>query len=69
MPAQGRNEGFHVLDDFVCEAIPITSVPPTCPTSHGRNEGVSVVEELVCELNLCDRAAAVLDQLRRRPAD
>ena len=49
MAAQGRNEGFHVLDEFVCEAIHASSVPLASPTNQGRNEGMSVVEELVFE--------------------
>ena len=47
MPAPGFNPGFHVLDDFVCEAIHAPSVPLADPANQGRNEGMSVVEELV----------------------
>lgn len=50
MAAQGRNEGFHVLDDFVCEAIHAPSIPLASPTKQGRNEGMSVVEELVVDV-------------------
>lgn len=49
MAAQGRNEGFHVLDDFVCEAIPSPSVSRADPAKLGRNDGMFVVEELVHE--------------------
>src|SRR5262249_51069381 len=47
MAAQGRNEGFYVLDEFVCEAIHAPSVPRASPANQGRNEGMSVVEELL----------------------
>jgi RNA polymerase sigma factor (sigma-70 family) len=50
MAAQGRNQGFHVLDDFVCEAIHAPSVPLANPTNQGGNEGMSVVEELVVDV-------------------
>lgn len=50
MAAQGRNEGFHVLDEFVCEAIHAPSVPLANPTNQGQNDGMSVVEELVFEV-------------------
>lgn len=50
MAAQGRNEGFHVLDEFVCEAIHAPSVPLANPANQGRNGGMSVVEELVVSL-------------------
>jgi RNA polymerase sigma factor (sigma-70 family) len=50
MAAQGRNEGFHVLDEFVCDAIQSPSIPLANPANQGRNEGMSVVEELVVSL-------------------
>jgi len=49
MAAQGRNEGFHVLDEFVCEAIHAPSVPLANPANQGQNDGMLVVEELVFE--------------------
>lgn len=49
MAAQGRNEGFHVLDEFVCEAIHAPTVPLANPANQGQNEGMSVAEELVFE--------------------
>lgn len=52
MAAQGRNEGFHVLDDFVCEAFHAPSVPLASPTNPGRNERISVVEELVVNFGI-----------------
>src|SRR5205809_6751099 len=47
MANPGRNEGFHVLDDFVCEAIHNPSLPLANPANQGRNEGMTVVEEAV----------------------
>jgi hypothetical protein len=52
MAAQGRNKGFHVLEEFVCEAIHAPSVPLANPANQGKNEGMSVVEELVFEAGL-----------------
>lgn len=49
MAAPGRNEGFHVLDEFVCEAIHAPSIPLANPANHGRNEGMAVVTELLFE--------------------
>src|SRR5438067_12683960 len=49
MANPGHNEGFHVLDDFVCEAIHAPSVPRANPANQGRNEGMSVIEELLFE--------------------
>ena len=49
MAAQGQNKGFHVLDEFVCEAVHDASVPLANRTNQGRNEGTSVVEELLFE--------------------
>ena len=49
MAAQGQNKGFHVLDDFVCEAVHDASVPLANPAHQGRNEGMSVVEELLID--------------------
>jgi hypothetical protein len=49
MAAQGHNQGFHVLDEFVCDAIPEPSIPLATPLNQGRNEGMSVVEELLLE--------------------
>jgi hypothetical protein len=49
MPASGQNEGFHVLDDFVCQAIPAPTISPAGPDKQGRNEGMFVTEELVFE--------------------
>ena len=51
MAAQGRNEGFHVLDEFVCEAIHSPAFPLANPANQGRNEGMCVVEELLLQLD------------------
>ena len=47
MANPGHNEGFHVLDDFVCEAIHDPAVPLANPANQGQNEGMSVIEEVV----------------------
>jgi len=47
MSAQGRNEGFYVLDEFVFEAIHDPSMTLASPTNQVENEGMSVVDELV----------------------
>src|SRR4051794_15220120 len=49
MAAQGRNQGFHVLDEFICEALPVPSVPLADPATQGMNGGMSAIEELVFE--------------------
>jgi hypothetical protein len=49
MAVQGYNKGFHMLDEFVCDAIHAPSVPLANPGNQGRNEGMSVVEELLFE--------------------
>jgi hypothetical protein len=49
MPAPGQNEGFYVLEDFVCQAIPGPSISPAGPDKQGRNEGMFVTEELMFE--------------------
>jgi hypothetical protein len=49
MAAKGHNPGFHMLEDFVCEAIHAPSIPLADPTKKGRNEGMGVLEELLVE--------------------
>jgi hypothetical protein len=49
MAAAGDNQGFHVLDDVVCEAIHAPTVPLPHPTNQGQNAGMMVVEEMVVE--------------------
>lgn len=49
MANPGNNEGFHVLDDFVCKAVHDPSAPLANPANQGRNEGMSVIEEVVFE--------------------
>ena len=46
---QGQNQGFCVLNEFVCEAIQAPAVPPAGPTKRGQNEGTRVVQELVVD--------------------
>jgi hypothetical protein len=47
MARPGQNEGFHVSDDFVCEAVHDPTIPLANPANQGRSEGMSVVEELL----------------------
>ncbi len=46
MSDKGRNDGFRVLDDFVCEAIHSPGVPLANEQHQGHNAGSLVVEEL-----------------------
>ena len=50
MAAQSCNNGFYILDEFVCEAIHAPSVPLANPANQGRNEGMCVVEELLLQV-------------------
>ena len=47
MAERAENEGFRVLDDFVCDAIHAPGIPQADPRKQGRNEGIRVIEELV----------------------
>lgn len=60
MGAQGLNKGFHVLDEFVCEAIHAPSVPVPSHANKGRNPGMSVVKEFVFDVTprTADESAA-----------
>ena len=66
MAAQGRNQGFHVLDEFICEAIHAPSVPRANPANQGKNEGMSVVEELVFEAGSEETTDQTADTDRRQ---
>jgi len=46
---EGRNNGFHVLDDFVCEAIQGPDLPAANLDNHGQNAGMAVIEEVLLE--------------------
>jgi|SRR5665213_341153 len=50
MANQGQNEGFRVLDDFVCEALHDPAAPRITLSAQGQNEGMRVVEEFVVDL-------------------
>jgi hypothetical protein len=41
------NEGFRLLEDFVCEATPSPEVPAAASPGRGVNAGVQVVVEVV----------------------
>lgn len=47
MAGPGNNEGFRVLEEFVCEATPAPQVPLNAPAGRGVNEGAHVTSELV----------------------
>src|SRR5437660_1605254 len=47
MAKRAENEGFRVLDDFVCDAILQPGIPQADPRKQGKNEGVRVIGELV----------------------
>jgi len=49
MSEPGRNEGFHVLDEFACEAIRDASVPETLVESAGRPDGTQILNEAVID--------------------
>ena len=50
MSAQGENKGFHMLEDFICEALHSPSASHTCLPKLGRNAGMHVLEEVVLDL-------------------
>ena len=50
MTVFGHNGGFHVLEEFVCDAIHAPSVPLADPANQERNEGMSVIDELLFEV-------------------
>src|SRR5438046_2886908 len=50
MGKRAENEGFRMLDDFVCEAIHAADVPRADDRHQGQNEGMRVVEELVFDI-------------------
>jgi hypothetical protein len=41
------NEGFRLLEEFVCAATPGPEVPAAAPTGRGVNAGVQVVVEVI----------------------
>jgi catechol 2,3-dioxygenase-like lactoylglutathione lyase family enzyme len=45
MDKQGQNEGFRVLEEFVCEAIHNPRVPPSPSNKRSQEEGVRMLEE------------------------
>lgn len=69
MAATGQNKGFHVLDEFVCEAVHAPSVPQANPAHQGRNQGMSIVEELVFEAGKAPASEDREDSDKRREPD
>ncbi|SRR5579885_1200278 len=72
MAERAANEGFRMLEDFVCDAISALAIPPAAGTRHGRNEGMRVVEECVLDLGavprLVNELQATIDELKRQNA-
>ena len=50
MANRRQSEGIRIVGDFVCEAIPDSSIPAEKPISRGRNEGVHVIGDFVVDL-------------------
>ncbi len=50
MATPGHNGDFHVLDEFVCDAIPAPGVPQGAPSHAGHNAGMLVLDELVTQV-------------------
>lgn len=50
MISPGQNDGFHVLDDFVCDAVHAPSIPSANSAQQGQSEGITVVEEVICDM-------------------
>ncbi len=47
MANRAENEGFRLLDDFVCDAIHAAGITQADPKKQGKNEGIRVNGELV----------------------
>ncbi len=45
MNGRGDNEGFTILEEFVCEAIPSPAFAQLAVAQGGCNEGASAVDE------------------------
>src|SRR5215217_5063768 len=67
MAAQGQNQGFHVLEDFVCQAVPNPALPPANPANQGRNEGVVAHDEILVDGGQRQTAARVEEPSRSEP--
>jgi len=69
MAQQGQNEGFHVLEDFVCDAIPDSAVTQASREKQGQNEGARVIAELVFEGKSAGGEAGEQEDKGRCPSD
>ena len=45
----GENEGFHILEEIVCQAIPESTLIANEGRYAGKNEGFQILEEFVCQ--------------------
>jgi len=68
MNKPGQNEGLHVLDDFVCEAINNPAFPQAAANKRGQNEGVRVMSFDDQDLNNSCTATADLPRVGLRKA-
>jgi hypothetical protein len=44
--SSGRNDGFRVLDEFICDAVPASGMPASSSCGRGKNAGMQVTQEL-----------------------
>jgi hypothetical protein len=51
MSGRAENEGFRMLEEFVCQAIPGPGIPQAESRHGGENEGVRIVEEFVVDMS------------------
>jgi hypothetical protein len=65
MAAQpGENEGFRLLDDFVCEATPAAGVPVAVSPGRGLNAGARMIAEVLVGDSRDSPSAERVAQLR-----
>jgi serine/threonine protein kinase len=64
MAQRAENEGFRVLDDFVCDAILDPSISPGDPKAPGKNDGLQLTEEIVFDSQGARAAAGGRRRLR-----
>jgi hypothetical protein len=43
--SEGRNEGIHVLEEFVCEAIAVVGTAPNASPDSNSKSAVQVIDE------------------------
>jgi stage II sporulation protein AA (anti-sigma F factor antagonist) len=45
----GHNEGFRILDDFVCEALPDVALAQPTRSSQGQNERMPIMQDMAAD--------------------